>query len=106
MAMLLDAYGEVGLRRLAQVDLDFAERAPAAPRLSARWPTTSSPPPRARSSARRLSASARRRVVDDRRWRPCAPGRMSLLRARYLDLDGTLLGKGASLLHDGEGRSR
>lgn len=29
---------------------------------------------------------------------------MPALRAAYLDLDGTLLGRGASLLHDGEGR--
>lgn len=29
---------------------------------------------------------------------------MSAVRCLYLDLDGTLLGRGASLLHDGEGR--
>jgi len=29
---------------------------------------------------------------------------MSVVRCAYVDLDGTLLGRGASLLHDGEGR--
>ena len=32
--------------------------------------------------------------------------RLPSLRALYVDLDGTLLGRGASLFHDGEGCSR
>ena len=109
IAMLIDAWREVGLDGIAQVDLDehrnrhqpLSALAPmaltvlatiAAPRCSRRggWRIRR----RGDGAPRRAPAAGERRRSRERR---------RAVRCLYLDLDGTLLGRGASLLHDGEG---
>src|SRR5207302_866287 len=55
--------------------------------------------PAARRGGRGAASTAREPAVCDRLRRQ---GRVNT-RCAYVDLDGTLLGRGASLLHDGEG---
>ena len=113
IAMLIDAWREVGLDGIAQVDLD--EHHNRHQPLSALAPMAATV---LATIARRLQSEgrlrgrrgARRRWLRARRRRAPAAGgrerRRERMRCLYLDLDGTLLGRGASLLHDGEGASR
>ena len=117
IAMLIDVWRRIGLEGIAQVDLEVHhnrhqplsaahadgvhgarhDRAPAGARGAAR--ACRGRP--ARTGRRALAARepARATVAGPRR-----AGRVAVsVRCLYLDLDGTLLGRGASLLHDGEG---
>ena len=112
--MLIDAWRAVGLDGLAQVDLDehrnphqpLAELEPMARTVLATIARAARRPTAASQDALRGPGANVRRWPRSRRPRErAAAGAAPAGRSRclYLDLDGTLLGRGASLLHDGEG---
>ena len=108
--MLIDVWREVGLDGMAQVDLE--EHRNRHQPLLALTPMADTV---LATIAARLEREGRLQraglgVPDPPRARAAAarepPGRVSgaaNVRCLYLDLDGTLLGRGASMLHDGEG---
>ncbi len=103
--MLIDVWQEVGLAGIAQVDLD--EHRNRHQPLSALSPMAETvladdrPAARARRPAEAAWSAELRAERPPLVERPIAlSGRARCL---YLDLDGTLLGRGASLLHDGDG---
>ena len=116
--MLIDAWRKVGLDGIAQVDLDehrnrhqplsalapmaLTVLATIARRLSQEGRLVDAEDVRGRAGARAGGTSAagpRERGVS----RSTAEPGGARARCLYLDLDSTLLGRGASMLHDGEG---
>ena len=120
IAMLIDVWREVGLGALAQVDLEehhnrhqpLSALAPMALTVLATIARRMEQEGRLRfggiggAGARAAGAPAAGEPLPRRRGRR-ARGRgvseTARVRCLYVDLDGTLLGRGASLLHDGEG---
>ena len=121
IAMLIDAWRAVGLEGIAQVDLDehhnrhqplsaltpmaLTVLATIARRLEQDGADGSGGlRPRAPAAGEPRLRNAETPSRRTRDWR-AAGSRVIAARVRclYVDLDGTLLGRGASLLHDGEG---
>ena len=111
IAMLLDVLELAGLERIAQVDLDVHRNShqPLLELSAMAYALLRVLATRLEREGRLLEldalAAAARRVArfDLPRARAPADGQRTMNGALYVDLDGTLLGRGASLLHDGDG---
>jgi len=120
IAMLIDVWRKGGLEGIAQVDLDVHHnRHQPLSALSEMAETVLATIVRRLVSEGRLSGDgiggSFPRRLSRRRGRPRDAGRAPRagdggepvsVRCLYVDLDGTLLGRGASLVHDGEGTVR
>ena len=118
IAMLIDAWEAVGLDGIAQVDLEVHHNAHqslaalssmsysvlevVARRLAARRPPARPGAVAAARSGRAAVGGDHRASAARRAWHDVGVP-AEALRCVYLDLDGTLLGRAASLLHDGDG---